>query len=193
MSDIFNVYMIGVGGQGIGILSEVLMRTSDKAGFNSIGVDTHGLAQRGGTVESHLRIGNNVHSPLIKKNEADLVVALERHEALRGLLTYLKNEGTLIYYDAVWQPLSVRMEETIQVSSELIKEASLEKKASIFPVYLEDLESSKMQNIAVLAEIAKRKTIPGIGIDHYVSALKDVLSDTLIEKNLRLFLKIVEN
>jgi len=57
--------MIGVGGQGIGLLSEVLLRAVDYAGLRVKAVDTHGLAQRGGVVVSNLRMGDNVFSPLI--------------------------------------------------------------------------------------------------------------------------------
>jgi len=79
MNDVFNVYMIGVGGQGIGLLSEILIRSADYAGLNAKGVDTHGLAQRGGTVQSHLRIGDKVHASLIRKGTADLVISLENN------------------------------------------------------------------------------------------------------------------
>ena len=104
----FNIYLTGVGGQGIGLLSEILLRSADHAGLKVKAVDTHGLAQRGGIVISHLRIGEKVFSPLIFRNQADLVVALERNEALRGLNAALKDNGTLIYYDTSWQPLEVR-------------------------------------------------------------------------------------
>ncbi|MDH3576024.1 MAG: 2-oxoacid:acceptor oxidoreductase family protein, partial [Desulfobacteraceae bacterium] len=94
----FNIYLAGVGGQGIGLLSEILLRGADHAGLKVKGVDTHGLAQRGGVVVSQLRLGSRVYSPLIFQNEADLVVALEHHEALRGTNAALKDGGTLIYY-----------------------------------------------------------------------------------------------
>ncbi|WP_206076285.1 2-oxoacid:acceptor oxidoreductase family protein [Marinitoga lauensis] len=124
----FNIYLIGVGGQGIGLLSEVIIRSADKAGLNVRGVDTHGLAQRGGTVSSNIRIGDNINSPLIMKGQADLVVALERHETLRGMNDYSKNNSTLIYYDAVWQPLDVRLRKAKEVENEIIeKEAKKER------------------------------------------------------------------
>ena len=77
----FNIYLSGVGGQGIGLLSELILRAVDHAGQPVKAVDTHGLAQRGGIVVSHIRIGPAVFSPLIRPHQADLVVALERHEA----------------------------------------------------------------------------------------------------------------
>jgi indolepyruvate ferredoxin oxidoreductase, beta subunit len=105
----FDIYMLGVGGQGIGLLSEALARAADHAGIQVRGVDTHGLAQRGGTVVSNLRLGPRAFSPLVEIGTADLVIALERHEAVRGVSRYLRENGTLVYYDAVWQPLDVRL------------------------------------------------------------------------------------
>ena len=97
----FNIYLAGVGGQGIGLLSEIILRAGDHAGLTVKGVDTHGLAQRGGIVKSQIRIGRHVHSPLIPEGEADIVLALERHEALLAMNLALKNNGTLVYYNAV--------------------------------------------------------------------------------------------
>ena len=68
----FNVYLTGVGGQGIGMLSEIILRAADKAGYPVKAVDTHGLAQRGGVVVSQVRIGDNVHTPLIPLCNHDL-------------------------------------------------------------------------------------------------------------------------
>ncbi len=57
----FNIYITGVGGQGIGLLSQALLRAVDHAGINAIAVDTHGLAQRGGVVVSRIRCGSGIH------------------------------------------------------------------------------------------------------------------------------------
>ena len=168
-----NIYMIGVGGQGIGLLSESLIRAADYAGLNVRGVDTHGLAQRGGTVQSHLRIGEGIYSSLIQKGKADLVIALERNEALRGLETYVKDSGKLVYYDTSWQPLDIRLGEGKEVKNSDIKEKAKTKNVENIRVFKEDLEDSRMQNVVILAEIAKRELISEIGIDNYKSALND--------------------
>ena len=60
-----NIYMAGVGGQGIGLLAEVLTRACVAAGYNVRGCDTHGLAHRGGVVVSHLRIGKDLLGPRV--------------------------------------------------------------------------------------------------------------------------------
>ena len=89
----FNIYLTGVGGQGIGLISEVILRAADHGGHPVKSVDTHGLAQRGGIVVSQIRIGENVFSPLVPAGQADLVISLERHEALRAAGTVLKDKG----------------------------------------------------------------------------------------------------
>jgi len=183
----FDIYLAGVGGQGIGLLSETLARAVDYSGQRVIGADTHGLAQRGGMVSSHLRIGIGAHSVLITRHSADLVVALERHEALRGTLDYLKDGGTLVYYDAVWQPLDVRLRRAAQVRNEDIEAEAARKKAKVLRVFKEDLADSRMQNVIVMAELSKAKLIPGVEKEHYIAALSDLLSGRALEVNLKAF------
>ena len=183
----FDIYLAGVGGQGIGLLSETLARAVDYSGQRVIGADTHGLAQRGGMVSSHLRIGIGAHSVLITRHSADLVVALERHEALRGTLDYLKDGATLVYYDAVWQPLDVRLRRAAQVRNEDIEAEAARKKAKVLRVFKEDLADSRMQNVIVMAELSKAKLIPGVEKEHYIAALSDLLSGRALEVNLKAF------
>ncbi|WP_459995883.1 2-oxoacid:acceptor oxidoreductase family protein [Marinitoga arctica] len=182
--------MIGVGGQGIGLLSEVIIRAADKANLNVRGVDTHGLAQRGGTVSSNIRIGDNVNSPLIMKGKADLVVALERHEALRGMNEYSKDSSTVIYYDAVWQPLDVRLRKAKEIENETIQKAAKNRNINLIRVFLSDLKDARMQNMTVLATIAKKRLIPNVEKEYFLQAINDLLSGKVLEKNIDLFEKV---
>lgn len=186
---IYNIYIAGVGGQGIGLLSEVLLRAADYAGFRAKGVDTHGLAQRGGIVTSHLRIGNRVHSPLIRAGQADVIVALERHEALRAMNIFLKDSGTLIYYNMVWQPLEVRLNQAQEVSEAAISAECQRRHIREIKVFEENLEDARMQNMVILSHINKYQLIPGVLTNHYMQALDDLLAGTVLEKNKRLFEK----
>ena len=187
-----NIYMIGVGGQGIGLLSEVLIRAADYADLNVRGVDTHGLAQRGGTVQSQLRIGEGIYSPLIQKNNADIVIALERTEALRGIQNYLKDDGTVIYYNTSWQTLDVRLENTEEVSVNDINTAAKKVNGEVIKVYKEDLKEARMQNVVLLTEIVKNDILPEIQQEHYINALKDLMTGDKLEKNLTLFNSLVK-
>ncbi|MBW1693017.1 MAG: 2-oxoacid:acceptor oxidoreductase family protein [Deltaproteobacteria bacterium] len=185
----FNIHLAGVGGQGVGLLSEILLRGADHAGLKVKGVDTHGLAQRGGVVVSQLRLGSRVYSPLIFQNEADLVVALERHEALRGINTALKDGGTLIYYNTAWQPLEVRLNLAEPVSEALISKQCQKRNIREISIFKADLKDARMQNIVLLANIDKYSLIPGVKKEHYLQAMDDLLQGRLLEDNVELFEK----
>jgi len=185
--DAFNAYLIGVGGQGIGMLSEILIRAADYAGHRMKAVDTHGLAQRGGTVISHLRLGDKVHAPLIPDGEAHLVVALERNEALRGLDTAAKDGGDLVYYDTVWQPLGVRLGQDVPVDEKQVEDQCRRRNIRCHRVYDPDLADPRMQNIVVLSEIGCLELIPNVTHAHYQSAMQDLLAGSLLEKNMALY------
>ncbi|MCX7654529.1 MAG: 2-oxoacid:acceptor oxidoreductase family protein [Fervidobacterium sp.] len=186
----FSIYMVGVGGQGIGTLSEIMIRAVDYSGQNCIGVDTHGLAQRGGVVSSHLKIGD-VNSPLVMPGDVDLVIALERHEAARGM-SYLKSGGTIVYYDTSWQPLPVRLGKEAEITTSEIEEFSKTNNIKIFRVHY-DLPDARMQNIAILATIAKYQLIPQVEVKHYLKAMEDLMSERIFEPNKELFLRIIND
>jgi indolepyruvate ferredoxin oxidoreductase beta subunit len=183
----FNVFMAGVGGQGIGLLSEVLVRAADAAGLPVVGCDTHGLAQRGGIVVSHLRIGAGAHSPLIPGGEADLLLALERHEALRAIHSMLRPGGAVAWCDVSWQPLEVRLGRAAEVSAAEVEEEAAALSLASFRVSVESLPDPRMQNVAVLAEAARRSLVPGLLPAHYLAALDDLLEGAMLEANRALF------
>ncbi len=185
--DKLDLYLIGVGGQGIGLLSEVLIRACDYAGYTVKGVDTHGLAQRGGMVVSNLRLGDSAASPLIREAQADIVIGMERNEAIRGMVSHLKEGGELIYYDTTWQTLSTRLGKEPDTSVEDIADAATEYDAKVTRVYLEDLEDARMQNTVLLAKMAKEEKIPGVSVDHYKDAMRDLMKGSMLETNLELF------
>jgi indolepyruvate ferredoxin oxidoreductase beta subunit len=93
--DAFNVLIVGVGGQGVIMVSKVLALLAQRQGFEVKQSEVHGMAKRGGSVFSHVRFGRQVWSPTIPKGEVDILVALEWAEGLRWL-PFLK-PGTGIF------------------------------------------------------------------------------------------------
>ncbi len=81
---ITNIILVGVGGQGIILASEVLAEVALNAGYDVRKSEVHGMAQRGGSVSSHVRFGSRVKSPLIEQGRADYMLAFEEAEALRA-------------------------------------------------------------------------------------------------------------
>jgi len=183
----FNIYLTGVGGQGIGLLSETVLRAVDHSGQRVKSVDTHGLAQRGGIVVSQIRLGDSVHAPLIPAGRADLAIALERHEALRAAATALRDGGGLVYYDTVWQPLDVRLGDATTVTSGNIEALCRDRSIRVIPVFQPDLPDIRMQNMAVLSTIAGNGLIPGVELAHYRLAMDDLMAGTMLEHNRDLF------
>lgn len=189
MSDIFNIYMTGVGGQGIGLLSQTLLRAIDHAGIRAVAVDTHGLAQRGGVVVSRIRMGA-VFSPLILAHGAHLVLAMEIHEALRSVTTSARKGGALCYLDVSWQPLPVRLGQAPAVTDSEVLEACRKKNVKPFRVDASVVEDPRTQNMALIGTVAAQGLIPGVEPAHYRNALSDLLTGTVLEKNRALLEKI---
>jgi indolepyruvate ferredoxin oxidoreductase beta subunit len=105
---IVNVLLVGVGGQGILLASEILAKVAFEEGHDVKKSEVHGMAQRGGSVSSEVRFGPKIYSPLIRKGGADFLLALEKLEALR-FIDYLKKKGVLILNDLEIPPLMVSL------------------------------------------------------------------------------------
>jgi indolepyruvate ferredoxin oxidoreductase beta subunit len=90
-----NVFICGVGGQGILLASEILSETALAHGLDVKKSEVHGMAQRGGSVVSHVRFGETVYSPVIAAGEADILVSFEKMEAVRWIHS-LSPEGKVI-------------------------------------------------------------------------------------------------
>jgi indolepyruvate ferredoxin oxidoreductase beta subunit len=90
-----NVFISGVGGQGILLASEILSEVALARGLDVKKSEVHGMAQRGGSVVSHVRFGEKVYSPVIAEREADLLVSFEKMEGLRWI-HYVAPGGTVI-------------------------------------------------------------------------------------------------
>ncbi len=93
-----NVLVVGVGGQGVIMVSKVLAMLCQQQGFEVKQSEVHGMAKRGGSVFSHVRFGERVYSPTIPEGEADIIVALEWAEGLRWL-PYLKPDKGMLFVD----------------------------------------------------------------------------------------------
>ncbi len=90
-----DILLCGVGGQGTVLASKLIASAAMHCGETVHSAETIGMAQRGGSVTSHIRIGDSAFSPLIPKGSADLILAFEPAEAVRNL-PYLKKDGTVI-------------------------------------------------------------------------------------------------
>ena len=101
-----NVSLVGVGGQGILLTSDILAKTATLAGLDVKKSEIHGMAQRGGSVISQVRFGDKVYAPIIADGTSDLLVSFERMEALRWR-HLLKAGGQALINDMNMTPITV--------------------------------------------------------------------------------------
>ena len=101
-----SILIVGVGGQGTLLTSRVLGRLGMDAGYDVKMSEVHGMAQRGGSVVTHVRYGEKVYSPLIEAGGADVILSFEKLEALRWA-HYLKPGGVILVNDQEIDPMPV--------------------------------------------------------------------------------------
>ena len=103
-----DLLVTGAGGQGIILASDIISETAIAAGYDAKKTDTLGVAQRGGSVLSNVRIAHQVWSPLIKQGDVDILLALEKLEAARWV-NYLRPGGIAIVNNHALLPLAVSL------------------------------------------------------------------------------------
>ncbi len=108
MSEVKNILLVGVGGQGTILASKILTSALMKAGYDVKMSEIHGMSQRGGSVSTQVRYGDKVYSPIVGKGSADVIVAFEEMEALRWL-DHLKIGGKMVINDYQIQPVPVNL------------------------------------------------------------------------------------
>jgi len=104
MDTVTNILMAGVGGQGVILASEIVSEAMMKAGFDVKKSEVHGMAQRGGSVTTHVRFGKKVYSPLIKNGEVDILFSFELLETMRYLNTLCDNPIILVNNQKILPP-----------------------------------------------------------------------------------------
>src|SRR5574341_34621 len=113
MNKTFSLMFTGVGGQGSLLIAELTSLAAVNAGYDTKQTEVHGVSQRGGSVETHVRFGDKVHSPIVTPGEADAVIALEKLEALRFAHYLDAKNGTILLNDYELIPGSVANAEKV--------------------------------------------------------------------------------
>lgn len=90
-----NIFLCGVGGQGTVLASKLIASAAMEKGWNVLGAETIGMAQKGGSVFSHLRLGDGIFSPMLGEGTADIIIGFEPAETVRSI-KYLKDGGWVI-------------------------------------------------------------------------------------------------
>ncbi|MCK4411862.1 2-oxoacid:acceptor oxidoreductase family protein [Candidatus Bipolaricaulota bacterium] len=146
----YDIYFVGVGGQGILTLADLIVRAAVRKEHPVSFFPTKGMAQRGGFVKAELRLGQGGVGPHIRENGAHLVIAMERSEALKGV-RYARPEGDFLLYGHVWEPTAVMLGEAAYPSLESVLETVRGSNARL--VYLDSRELPKIDGGYIAANI----------------------------------------
>ena len=179
-----NCLLCGVGGQGVVLASRLIAYAAMEQGDFVRTTETIGMAQRGGSVVSHVRAGEEVHSPLIPAGGADVILAFELGEAVR-CLPYLKEGGLVITNSRIVKPVTASLGGSSYSGGGMLD--YLKKKAGQVIVVDGDeicrrAGSAKVLNVALLGAAAKSGAL-GISMDEMLEAVRKNVKEKYIALN----------
>ncbi|TWJ19884.1 indolepyruvate oxidoreductase subunit beta [Geobacter argillaceus] len=187
MSDtITNILLVGVGGQGILLASEILAETFKLAGFDVKKSEIHGMSQRGGSVVSHVRYGREVFSPTVPEGEGDILFGFELMETYRSL-PLLKKGGKVVANNLRISPPSVL------TGQDIYPDDLAERIRQLFPDFLlvdgqklaGEAGNPKAANTVLLGAVSRQLEIAE---EFWLEALAKMVPAKALEVNRRAFM-----
>lgn len=179
-----NIVIAGVGGQGTLLASRVIGIAALSSGLDVKVSEIHGMAQRGGSAETFIKIGNKVLSPVIEAGSADIVLAFEQLEALRSE-KYLKKEGRMIINTQKIDPMPVA---TGKISYPENVFETLSKKYRVTPLNALEIAktcgSRKAANVVMLGAMS---VFLEFDDDTWFNAIKEIIPEKYLNINMKAF------
>lgn len=176
--------LCGVGGQGVVLASRLIAYAAMEQGDFVRTTETIGMAQRGGSVVSHVRAGSEVHSPIIPAGTADVIIAFEPGEAVR-CLSYLKEGGMVVTNRQIVKPVSASLGGSSYNAEEMLDHLK-EKAGNVLVIDGEEIcrqaGSPKVLNVALLGAAAKSGTL-GISLEEMAEAVRKNVKERFVELN----------
>lgn len=184
-SKIINILMVGVGGQGTLLASEILSEVLVQAGFDVKKSEIHGMSQRGGSVVSHVRFGETVFSPIIPEGEADILLGFELLETYR-YLNLLKPGGKVVANALEINP------SVVSVGNEKYPEGLVQKIRAVVPDSIiinglqlaTDAGNPKAANTVLVGALSKQLPVEE---QLWVTALENMVPKKALDVNIRAF------
>lgn len=184
MTEVKNILLVGVGGQGTILVSKILSTGLVNAGYDVKMSEVHGMAQRGGSVTTQVRYGEEVFSPIMGMGQADVLVSFEAMEALR-YLGNVKVGGKVIVND-------------YRIPSAPILSGAEDYPTEVLSVLKEKADTTVIDAAAMAAEVGNSRTMNMVLFGAMVSAMdlesfdwpaaiREHVKENLVEVNLRAF------
>lgn len=179
-----NALLVGVGGQGVILLSRIMTKGLIKAGFDVKQSEVHGMAQRGGSVSTQVRWGEKVYGPVFGKGEADILVALEKMEAVR-YADHLKPDGVAVINDhqILSTTVAAGLEEYPDGCIEAMQKKFLTISLSAGQIAM-DLGNPKCMNVVMFGAMCDQMGVDGINWEEIV---RDTVPSKVLDLNLKAF------
>jgi len=189
MTKTFNLILSGVGGQGIITLLQVIDEAAFVEGFEVRSSELHGLSQRGGSVEAHVRFGKKVNSPMVSNGQADLIIALESLEGLRE--SAKAGKQTKIIVNKYSLPF------LNSLTAEAIEKKLQDSKKDFVLVPASETCKNKLQNEVVctlyMLGYAVSKNLIPLKKESVLRAIKNVIPEKYLDLNINAFELAGEN
>ncbi len=184
-----NIVLCGVGGQGTVLASKLVAAAAMNKGFEVKSAETIGMAQKGGSVMSHLRIGEDALTPMIGTGEADLIIGFEPSETVR-MLPFLKKGGAIITSDRAVMPVTAALKGSSYKGSDMTD--YLQSLKDIGKLVIVDTEtavrevgSSKAMNMILLGAASRAGLLGDITHEDIIEAMKRKVKPQFVEMNIR--------
>lgn len=183
--DQFNIVIKGVGGQGLITVLQIIAEAAVFEGYDIKTSELHGLSQRGGSVEVHIRFGKKIYSPMVAQGKADLVLGLEMQEALRGAYFANKNTNFLVNKQIITIPLekSFSEKELLNIFKKITKNIILIPASDICR---QKLGTDVVSGVYLISLAVFRKLIP-LKPNSILKAIKKIIPAKYLELNIRTF------
>lgn len=181
-----NILICGVGGQGIVLSSKLIAATAMAHDIPVMSAETIGMAQKGGSVFSFLRLGDELHCPMFSERSADIIIGFEPAEAVR-MLPYLKEGGSMVVNTHPIMPVTAALSGSGYTGKEMI--AYLEKRVPNLvtadgDAVCRELGSPKVLNMVMLGLAVRQNVIP-FTVDDIEATMKATVKPQFIEMNSR--------
>ncbi len=179
-----SIMIVGVGGQGTLLASRILGNAVISQGYDVKVSEVHGMSQRGGSVVTYVRYGEKVHSPIIDKGGADMILAFELLEAKRAL-PFLKKGGKIIVNTQEIDPMPViigaaeypeKLEENLRTNADTTAVDAL--------LLAKEAGNPKAVNVVLIGVMAKNWDIP---YEVWTDTIKKTVPEKFLEINLKAF------
>lgn len=179
-----SIILVGVGGQGTILASKLLTTGLMNAGYDVKMSEIHGMSQRGGSVSSQVRYGEEVYSPVIEIGGADILVSFEKVEALRWL-EYLKPSGKIIVNNYRIDSMPILTGKAIYQEAEIEAELNRLNAAIINAAdKADEMGNSKVMNIILLGALVKSMELEHID---WESIIRENVKEKFVDINLKAF------